>query len=298
MKADVLDSTLSLAVVRAVLSHTGFTCKSGGGEPAIPMLVSAFLAGWGPLLRHLIQADLLALSTLRMLARFACNPRRLLVDAWGRIRCSGRRCTKANSKCPFKVPSHHTGNPVCRVATTDTWAKPRIRHLLLTCGGINRYNSPVPGDTVSVAERVLDLVMKPKIAAYAANDAAKAQRARIGMPTHEEWVGATFQLVVGPNRGMFPTFAVVDTKATASGRVKDLLLRDTRSDPADYSEFWTRLRPQGIGWTLAFPLWTPLPTNRFGASRRRYSGGWGGTVIRVARFPSLCLCYTNTVFNS
>ena len=177
-----------------------------------------------------------------------------------------------------------------------------MRKLLLTVG-MQRFNLPIPGDDVSIAERVLDIYMRPKIALYDANDDAKAERTQIGMPSPQEWLGVTFQLQQDAEYSArrFPTFEVHDTRCTAKGRVKDLLVRDTRPDRHDPQQrFWCRIRPHGSGWLLAFPRWTPLPIGEIGSHDRHWvywiDHGWDYPVIRIARFPRLKIHYTPTIF--
>lgn len=282
------DSFTSLAIVRCVLKYTGFVNSPGGGEAGVPMLITSFLTGWSPILFNLIQEDLLKTRALRLMARFACNPHRLLVEhqPFGNfIFKSTTRCRKTNTCCPFR--HIFNGRPVCQASWVDGLDKSRLRQIILEAG-LRRYDAAIPGDDVPYAERIVNGYLRPLQALFAANDQVKAERERVGIPPPEEWVGATFQIREGAS---YPTYEVEDTRVTLSGRVKKLLLRDTRAGPERC--FWGRLRPRRRGWSLRVPYRTPLP---IGSNNRAWLAAlWDrDDDVRIPIFPSLVVHYSGT----
>ena len=243
------DAFTSIAIVRCVLKYTGFVDRPGGGEAAVPMLITSFLTGWSPILSNLIREDLLTTAALKLLIRFACTPKRLCVEYDNdRIVTTTTRCKKSNVACPFRS-TNSAGKSCCQATHFDWMEKRRLRQVVREVG-LRRFDRPIPGDDVPFAEHIVNGYLRPKQAFFAANDAAKAERERIGMPSADSWPGTHFQIRSGAE---YPSYEVMATRSTLSGRVKELALRDHRSD----AFFWARLRAHKRGWNLYVPRNTP-----------------------------------------
>ena len=260
----VTSGTACLFLVQWLWTNTPFAHLPGAGEPGIGMLVSSYLVGYAPLLRRLIDMDLVSKRMLQNMARFACNPRRLVVEK-GALQRTGARCV-AKGTCIFAVGDKALRTDRCAVCETDSFTKPRMRTLLRSID-LKQFDAVVEGDDQPFAARVLDDYLGPKQRQFAANDAAKAERERNGLPKPVEWRGAAFKLRKdGPYRKWswddlvmhtYPTYRVVETRTNAKGRVSGLKVFDTQGD--EDLAFWIPLTAHGNGWLLTVPYRTPLP---------------------------------------
>ena len=284
MMKDKNDELFSLAIVRCVIKYTGMESKPGGGEKGIPMRITSYVTGWAPILNNMIQEDLVTSKMMRLMARFACKPSRLMVER-GRVWMTTARCSKRNVGCPFRWTSSE-GCECCQVTHVDWMGKQRMRQTILEVG-LGRYDAPIPGDEVPFAERIVQDYVAPKQAKFAANDAAKAERKQRGMPTASEWKGVQFQIRAEAG---FPTYTVKGTRTTQAGRVKELCVCDAR-DTEEAGLFWVRLRPQGRGWNLYVPRNLPREI-RVAPTGRWLSPIWGrDNDVRIEAFESLLVHY-------
>jgi len=256
----------SLAIVAIVLRETGFVNKPGGGEPAIPTLISSFLTGWGPMVERLLWDDLLSTKPMRQMARFVCNPLRLLVEPNALIQyqlvSSTSRCSQRNTSCPFRcmVQRGPWWDPAwttrCSVTSVDSLSRPELRKTLLDCGML-RYRERVPGDTMSMGERIVRTFLEPLVARFKANDDAKSKRERVGLPPPNQWIGLSFQLKTDAAGLRYPTLTVTDVQINAkTGRVSKVELCDN-SDRS--KRCWSKLRAHQDGWLWFFPSELPFP---------------------------------------
>jgi len=213
-------STIVVCVLRTSLHGL-----VGGGEPAIAEKISTFLVGFECVLRHVVAQHLLNVTTLRHLLTFAYNPTRL------RVKSSPKRRLLSVTVLPAQT------NCVCDSLTKQQLEQNVLRRL-------NHFNTPVIGDTVTIAERVLTEFLRSKTNKFETRDAMVA--ARPCLPPPSMWVGARFQLRENTSSETFTIYTIIETRLTR-GRVTRI-----RCSDASNVTFWGTVRGFRDNWAIRF----------------------------------------------
>tara|TARA_B100000787_G_scaffold170263_1_gene165408 strand:+ start:10013 stop:10924 length:912 start_codon:yes stop_codon:yes gene_type:complete len=261
----------SIAKVTVILDHIGFLAMPGGGELGIPVNIAAFLQGWTPILRGLLDLDVLKPKTMRLMSRFACSRLRLHLDH-GLLVHTSARC--ADKDCLFRNV-YGQGRSKCCVTESDH-LMPAQKTQILKAVPSEKWNDRIPGDRISIAERVVRGWLEPLQVKFARNDRDKAHRLRVGLPLPEAWNGVQFQL---PGYGRrFHQATVLGTRSNKAGRVVALELH------INDQTTWCKLVALGTGWNIRIHTDCELYMSIPWTSTR--------TVVRIEKFPEVLFTFS------